>query len=275
MSVELDALAITLRPVAVPPVKEIFSMPGVFGQCGADPGAITGQYVEHAIGQAGFGEDFGQLQRGQRGHFAGLEDHRIARRERRGRLPQRDLDRVVPGADRADHAQRFLPCVEEAAFAQRHLAAFQPVHYPGVVLQHVRAGDDVHAAGFAQRFAGVEAFQFGQVVVAFAQQCHRAQQDARALHGGERGPGLLAGMGAFHRGIQVVAVGAVHIGKHLAVGRVDHFEGAVALRGHMAAADVQQLVGEGGHVDDSCLRRETSGFNGSDAGTAGGARTGR
>ncbi|MCY1238974.1 hypothetical protein D9M72_517400 [compost metagenome] len=35
LSVELDALAITLRPVAVPPVKEIFSMPGC--SVSADP----------------------------------------------------------------------------------------------------------------------------------------------------------------------------------------------------------------------------------------------
>ncbi|MNT39025.1 hypothetical protein D3C72_1752410 [compost metagenome] len=148
------------------------------------------------------------------------------------------------------------------------------MHDTGVVFQHVRTGDHVHAERFAQGLAGVARFQLGQRIVALAQQFHRAQQDARAFDRGQRGPRFLAGLGALHRRVEIVAVGAVDIGEQLAVGRVDDLEGLGAPGGDVAAADVQQLVGEGGHGDDSFAAGD-QGLSGSDAGTAGGARTGR
>jgi hypothetical protein len=53
----------------------------VFGQPGADFATTAGQHVEHAIREAGFGVDLSQLERGQRGDFAWLEDHRVACRQ--------------------------------------------------------------------------------------------------------------------------------------------------------------------------------------------------
>ena len=62
----------------------------------SDPtGTTAGQHVEHAIGQPSFAEDFRQLQRAQRRHLAGFENHRVAGGQRRSRLPQGDLNRIV------------------------------------------------------------------------------------------------------------------------------------------------------------------------------------
>ena len=101
------------------------------------------QDVKHAVRHACFGVDLRQFQGGKRSYFARLEDHRVARRQRRGGFPQGDLDRVVPRADARHHAQRLAAGVDERGVAQRDLAAFQRRDQPRVVLQHIRAGDDV------------------------------------------------------------------------------------------------------------------------------------
>ena len=53
------------------------------------------------------GHQFGQQLRRVRRVLAGLEQHAVARRQRGGRRPQGQLQRVVPGADDAHHAQRL------------------------------------------------------------------------------------------------------------------------------------------------------------------------
>ena len=224
----------TFLPVATPPVK--------------DAGATAGQYVEHAIGQPGLAEDLRQFQRAQRGDFAGFEDHRVAGGQRRGRLPQSDLDRVVPGTDAGHHAQRFAPGIDEAAVTQRNLLALDGRSQAGVVLQHVGAGDDVNAAGFAQRLAGVQGFQQGQLVVALAQEIDRAPHDSRPLDTGQRRPDALALLGAFNRALQIGRTGLRHFGQDFAVGRVDALEGLVAAGVDVGAMDIELLPWETGHV---------------------------
>lgn len=85
----------------------------MLGQVLAGLCAHARQDVKHAVRQARFGVDLGKLQGGKRRHFARLEDHRVARRQRRGRFPQGDLDRVVPRADARHHAQRLAASVDE------------------------------------------------------------------------------------------------------------------------------------------------------------------
>ncbi|MCY1520900.1 hypothetical protein D9M68_556950 [compost metagenome] len=219
----------------------------VLGQPLADFAAAAGEDVEHAVRHAGFGVDFRQLQHAQRSDFAGLEDHRVAGGQRRGGFPHGDLHRVVPGADAGDHAQGLAAGVDEAGLAQRDLLAFDGGDQAGVVLDHVGAGDDVHGAGFGQRLAGVQGFQLGQFVVALTQDVHGAAQDARTLHGGHRGPDLLALDGAGDGALDVVLAGALDLGQDFTVGRVDGLEAGAAAGVDVAAANVELLFFESGH----------------------------
>ncbi len=219
----------------------------VLGQPAADFAAAAGQYVEHAVRQAGLGVDLGQLEGGQRSDFRRLEDHRVAGSQGRCGFPQGDLDRVVPGTDTCGHAQRFAAGVDEGRFAQRNLLAFDGRDQACVVFQYVGAGNDVDVACFGVGLAGVQGFQHGQLVVALAQDVHGAAQDARALHGGHGRPHFLAALGAFDSLLDVSFGGALHVGKHFAGSRVDGFEGGISASVDITAIDVEFLRSETGH----------------------------
>src|SRR5690606_38926548 len=135
----------------------------------------------------------------------------------------------------------------EGGVTQGDLLPLEGGDQAGVVLQDVGPGDDVDAQGFRQRLAGVQGFQQGQLVVAFAQDVHRAAQDARPLEGAHGGPDSLAGPGAGHGALEVVGPGAVYPGEDFAVGGVDGVEGDAGGRRDSAASDVQELFAEAGH----------------------------
>ena len=217
------------------------------------------QDVKHAVRQARLGVDFRQLQGGERGHFARLEDHRVARRQRRGGFPQGDLDRVVPRADARHHAQRLAAGVDERGVAQRDLAAFQRRDQPRVVLQHVCTGDDIHGRGFGKRFTGVEGFQRCQLVVALAQDIDGAAQNARALHGGHRRPDFLPAFCAFDGAVHVFAPGGLHGCQNFTVRRIDGLEGATAGGGCITTIDIKLLFCHSGHKFSSVNRSVDAG----------------
>ena len=219
----------------------------MLGQQGADFTAAAGEDVEHAIRQAGFGVDLGQFQGGQRGDFRRLEDHRVAGSQGWRRFPQGDLDRVVPRTDTGGHAQRLATGVDERAFAQGDLLAFDGRDQACVVLEHVGAGDDVDVTGFRVRLAGVEGFQHGQFIVALAQDVNGTTQDARTLHGSHRGPDLLATFGALDGTFDVSGSGALDVGEDFAGRRVDGFEGGIAASVDITTIDVEFLRSETGH----------------------------
>ena len=219
----------------------------MLGQPLADLAARALHDVEHAGRHTSFGVDLGQADRGQRGYFRRLEHHRVAGGQGRGRLPHGDLDRVVPGADAGDHAQRLAAGVEEAGLAQRQLDALDGGGQAGVVLDHVGTGDDVHGGGFSQRLAGVQGFQVGQLVVALAQDLDGAAQDARTLHGSHRRPHLLAFGRALHGAFDVGLAGDLHFSDHVTGGRVHGLESLAAGGIDALAVDVELLDGQGGH----------------------------
>ena len=69
--------------------------------------------IENPIGQSGLAESSRQLDRRQRSQFAGLEDHRVAGRQRGSRFPAGNLQRIVPGSNTAHDTQRLTQCVGE------------------------------------------------------------------------------------------------------------------------------------------------------------------
>ena len=73
----------------------------------AHDGTDTGDEVEHTVGQAHLVDDLGEDERVDRCHFARLEHDGVAGRERRSDLQGDLMQRVVPGRDAADDADRL------------------------------------------------------------------------------------------------------------------------------------------------------------------------
>ena len=73
----------------------------------ADDRASPDDEIEHALGNAGAHDDFGQRVGAARDEIGGLEDDRVAISERRRDLPGRDREREVPRRDDADDPERL------------------------------------------------------------------------------------------------------------------------------------------------------------------------
>ena len=88
--------------------------------------ALTAHHVEHAGGQH-VGGQLGEAQRRVRRELRRLQHDGVAGRQRRTELPGGHVQRVVPGADRGDHAERARgapsrcspPCTRPAALPSR------------------------------------------------------------------------------------------------------------------------------------------------------------
>ena len=142
---------------------------------GSEHGAhISGSLddVEDACGKAGFRVDFGQLEGVQGSEFGGLVDHAVAGGEAGGGLPEGDLDGVVPGSDSGADSKRCLGGVEPGVRAELGGLAVEAARgdHVCVVLEDICAGDNVGGAGLGEGLSSVSGLNFGELVIAFAQQ---------------------------------------------------------------------------------------------------------
>ena len=95
-------------PTAVDPVNEIRSTFGRDGQLLTDEVVGGGDDVEHAGGDVGLFRDQTTKPGGvPRSVRCGLENHRITGRQGLPKLVEDDLERKVPGGDRADNSGRL------------------------------------------------------------------------------------------------------------------------------------------------------------------------
>ena len=202
--------------------------------------------VEDTVRQAGFGQRFGQLQRAERRHFGGLEDHGVAADKGGGRLPAGDLDRVVPRADSEADAERLALGEGEGA-AEIDMFAGQRCRQAAEIFQAVRAGGGICDKGFLQGFAGVERFQDGQFVVLLAQDVGGTAQHPAALGGRGRGPDFLTGQGRGNGGIDDGIVGGLDLGDHFAGGRIKAVERGAALAFQIGSANIVGRLRLGAH----------------------------
>ena len=108
--------AATFLPVATDPVKATPSTRGVAHDRRAHV-ARAGDQVDDARRQVV--EARGEHQGRERRELRGLADHRVPRRQRRRQLPGEQQQRVVPGDDAADHADRLLHDQRELAGLDR------------------------------------------------------------------------------------------------------------------------------------------------------------
>jgi len=72
----------------------------------ADRRAFARHHLEQPLRQPGLAEEVAGEQRGERRRLRGLQDHCVARDERRQRVRHRERQRVVPRRDDADNADR-------------------------------------------------------------------------------------------------------------------------------------------------------------------------
>ena len=79
---------------------------------------VAVDHLEHAGRQARLDEQLGQPDRHRRVTLAGLEDERVAARQRGPGLPQRDHRREVERGDPGDHAERLTQRVHVDAGAR-------------------------------------------------------------------------------------------------------------------------------------------------------------
>jgi len=75
-------------------------------QC-VDGGLRAHDEIDHAARQARFVKQLEELQRGQRHALGGLQDDRLAARDRVRKKPQRNHRREVEGRDRRGYPERL------------------------------------------------------------------------------------------------------------------------------------------------------------------------
>ena len=134
------------------------------GQRLADALARPQDEVDHAGRDAGLLEQPGQVDRRERGEAGRLDDHRVARGQRRRDLPAQLQQRVVPWPDQPADADRL---VDDPADRGRVAGVDQPA---GLLVGEVRvvaedAGDVGHVpSALAHRLAGVHRLEPGQLL---------------------------------------------------------------------------------------------------------------
>ena len=174
--------------------------------------------AEHQVDHPG-GEDrrdqLGQFQRGQRGLLGGLEHHAVAGGQGRGQLPGGHHQRVVPGRDGGDHADRVaadhrgVPRQVLAGGRARHAA-----HRAGEEAEHVGDRRQLVAQGGSVGLAAVLRFQAGQGFGMGVDGVGHLQQQRRALARGGLRPVGEGGIGRLHGSIDLgrAGLGDLHQG---------------------------------------------------------------
>ena len=148
----------------------------------------AGDDVEHALGQELRG-DLGQPQRAQRRGRSGLEDDRVAGRQRRADLPDGHHHRVVPRRDLADDADGLA--ADHRGVALEVLAGRLALHAArgaGEEAQVVDHGRDLVALEGLDRLAGVGRLELGDLVGALLERVGQLEDRQRALAGRARAP---------------------------------------------------------------------------------------
>ncbi len=120
--------------------------------------------LEHARRQAGLEEQLGQPHRHRRVALGGLEDERVAARQRGAGLPQRDHRREVERGDARDHAERLAQRVHvDAGAGALGVLALDQVRDADGELDDLDAALDV-ALGVGDGLAVLDGEQFGELV---------------------------------------------------------------------------------------------------------------
>ena len=159
----------------------------------------------------------------QRRRLGRLQHDRVAGGERRADLPDRHHQRVVPGRDLADHADRLA--ADEGGVALHVLAG-------GAALHRARgAGEEAQLVGHhrdfvldhgAARLARVGGLEVGDLLAALLDQVGDAQQRPRPFAGRRRRPAREGSLSRGDRGVDVGLGRERRLGDRRAGSGVDH-----------------------------------------------------
>lgn len=181
---------------------------------------VTVDDVEHAVGQPGLAEEFGQLQ-GCRGVLlAGLEDEGVAAGDGEGEHPHRHHGREVERCDARDHAERLADRgdVHPAGDLGGQLALELHGDAAGQVDDLQAAGD--LAEGVVVDLAVLGGDQPGDLLAVLVEQGTELEQHGGAP--GQRGgaPARVGGLGGGDGGVHLLGGGERDLGGDLAGGGV-------------------------------------------------------
>ena len=199
--------------------------------------------LEHARRNSRLEQDLLQLDGGKRRQLRRFEYHGIAAGKGRCGFPTGDLQRVIPGADAGDHAERLASGVAEGLRAEIDMLAAHALHEAGKVFEAVRAGGDVHDARLLNGLAGIARFQLGELLIARPQDVGGAAQHARAFGARHCAPTRLRLLRGAHRRVDLARSGCRDVAQDLAGRGIDGSEafagrgaGIARLRGRAVAA---------------------------------------
>ena len=232
------AAAIRL-PVSIEPVKATQSTPSSADDPGADL-AGAGEQVDDARRQVL--EARRERQGGERRQLRGLADRGVAGGQRRRQLPGQEQQRIVPGHDAGDHADRLLD-------HQRQLGRLDRGNHPAgrvaadlrVVVEGGRRPADLVRV-LDQRLAALQRHQLGELVAAGAEPGGDLVQELGAL---DRRCSLPVALRLARRGDRrrdLLVRGRGHGRDRLLGGRVLDRQ-RLALAGDLLAADQQPRLG--------------------------------
>ena len=199
---------------------------------------VAMHHVEDAGGQAGFGQQFGQAQRGRRVAFGRLEHEGVAAGDGHREHPARHHHGEVERRDAGHHAQGLAhaPVVDAAADLVGILALEQLRNAAGEF--HDLDAAHHFALGVREHLAVFAGDQLGQLVLVLVEQRLEVEQHARTLERGRLGPGREGGLGRGHGQRHFVGGRQRNRGGHFAGGRIEAVGVAVAAAVVVLAVDV-------------------------------------
>ncbi len=218
---------------------------GIAGEWFADIGAVAGEEIEDAGGQAGFVEDFGDEECGEGGLFGGFEDDGVAAEEGGGRFPDGDGAGEIPGGDEGDRAEGNAEGVEEAIVHEGgDGGAGEEGILVGVEVEEADGAVDF-ALGFGDDFAFFLDEEGGGFIAAFLEELGGGFQVGAAFGGGGGGPFVEGIAGGVDGVLDIDGIGDLTLADNFgAMGGVVNWEGFGGDGGGPLAVDV---VGIGFH----------------------------
>ena len=210
--------------------------------------AVAGDDVQDA-GRQDLRRELREAQSRQRRLLGRLQHLHVARGQRRGELPDRHHQRVVPRRDSADDPDRLTP--QPGGVAAHVLAGRLAFEHAG------GAGEEADVVGCdrnlvprrRERLADVQRLELGDLIPMLVQRVRQLEQHLGALGGRGLQPldeGLLRRL---DRMVDVFGRCARHLGDHLAGRWVENLHGLAARSVDPLAADEVLVLGNGGAHD--------------------------
>ena len=201
----------------------------------------TVDHIEDARGTAGLDEQFRQFQAAQRRELGGFQDHAVARRQGRSDLPGRHQQRIVPGRDRAHHAQRLTRDIVQRLVRRIAHHAGQLVDALAEIAKGHHGLGDIEGQRVGDRLAHRQAVQQRQIGRMGRHQIGEAGEHRHAVARRHAPPAAVVpcGPGAGDRPIDVTRPAAGDLGDEVPGRGVDHRQGRPVSGRDACAVDEQ------------------------------------